>query len=306
MRPFKFQFSAMTTPCVVVVHHEREDVAQGVAKKIHALTKQLEKKYNFYNKHSWLTQVINEREHAVVALSDDELNVFRQIKHYQNVTQGVFDTSIGTLKTHDAINDGALAKTVAGFEGAQDQRKQHFADAMGVDAWYLDGNTLVFKHPLTRLDLGGVIKEFAVDESARLLKQHDCGGCISFGGDMFVVGRKPDGNPIKVGIKNPFDKTKSLACVPVEDAALTTSGTYERVDAHTGQHHIIAPSRIHERSNADERIVSATIIAPSALLSGVLSTACIIEPNLLNTIELNEPIRYFLVNQAGLVAQNMV
>jgi thiamine biosynthesis lipoprotein len=118
------------------------------------------------------------------------------------------------------------------------------------------------------LDLGAVAKGLAIDMAARELA--DCAWfAINAGGDLFVRGARPDGEPWSVGIQHPRVPEQLLATVRVIDGAICTSGDYERNNA--AGHHIIDP-----RAAAPADAASATVIAPNAMLADALATAAFV------------------------------
>lgn len=100
------------------------------------------------------------------------------------------------------------------------------------------------KRPGMGLDLGAIAKGFAVDLAARALR--DAGakvGIINAGGNVYVLGRRPDGGKWRVGIRNPRDPGTHVAVLELEDQAAVTSGDYERFFIEDGKryHHILDP-----------------------------------------------------------------
>jgi thiamine biosynthesis lipoprotein len=90
-------------------------------------------------------------------------------------------------------------------------------------------------------DPTGVVKGWAVEEAAFLLI--DAGGAnfaVNGGGDIVTRGSPEPGSgkPWRIGIQHPCERERVATVVEVHDAAIATSGTYERgahvVDPHTG------------------------------------------------------------------------
>ncbi len=90
-------------------------------------------------------------------------------------------------------------------------------------------------------DPTGVVKGWAVEEAAFLLI--DAGGAnfaVNGGGDIVTRGSPEPGSgkPWRIGIQHPLERDRVATVVEVHDAAIATSGTYERgahvVDPHTG------------------------------------------------------------------------
>ena len=85
-----------------------------------------------------------------------------------------------------------------------------------------------------RLDPSGLVKGWAVERAGALLEARGARRfCISAGGDLMVRG-----GPWRVGVRHPRRRRRLAAALAVSDAAVATSGAYERgahvVDPHTG------------------------------------------------------------------------
>jgi FAD:protein FMN transferase len=124
--------------------------------------------------------------------------------------------------------------------------------------------TITLHRPLT-LDLGAVAKGLAVDTGARELAPL-VDFAIDAGGDLYLGGSNPHGEPWSVGIRHPSGGEELIDRLRVSNQAVCTSGLYERgdhiLDARTG-----APAH---------RTASATVIAQSAMLADALATAAFI------------------------------
>ena len=85
-------------------------------------------------------------------------------------------------------------------------------------------------------------------------------GKISLGGNVFVLGGKPDGSDWRVGIKDPRNESGLAAILSLRDAYAITSGGYERYFEENGKtyHHIIDPATGYP---ADSGLLSVTVVA---------------------------------------------
>ena len=127
-----------------------------------------------------------------------------------------------------------------------------------------DSQTITLRSPLT-IDLGAVAKGLAVDAAARELQSFR-NFAIDAGGDLYLGGRNSDGAPWSVGIRHPRDDGRLLDSLRVSDAAVCTSGDYERPG------HIVDP-----RSAASPAAVaSVTVVASGAMLADALGTAAFV------------------------------
>ena len=91
-------------------------------------------------------------------------------------------------------------------------------------------NSVFLRKPGMSIDLGGIAKGYAADEVVKTLRENGIeSGTVDLGGNIFVLGTKPDGKSWKIGLQNPFDTRGSIfATVEVADKTLVTSGPYER------------------------------------------------------------------------------
>ncbi|HEX3393093.1 MAG TPA: FAD:protein FMN transferase [Acidimicrobiales bacterium] len=81
----------------------------------------------------------------------------------------------------------------------------------------------------TDIDPTGLVKGWAIEQASRLLaargsRNHSVNG----GGDVQLAGVPAPGRPWRVGISDPFDRTRVLSVVEGSDFAVATSGTAER------------------------------------------------------------------------------
>jgi len=113
------------------------------------------------------------------------------------------------------------------------------------------------------LDPSGYVKGWSIDRAAELLRFDGIDRfCINAGGDVVAMGR-PDGeNPWRVGVRKPANAAEIATVVGVVDAAVATSGTYER-----GGH--VWSSRTHSGGQPG----SVTVMGPELGVADALATA---------------------------------
>jgi thiamine biosynthesis lipoprotein len=129
--------------------------------------------------------------------------------------------------------------------------------------------TIALARPLM-LDLGAVAKGLAVDLAARELGTFE-NFAIDAGGDVYVRGGNGENGSWRIGIRHPRDGAQLVETLAVTDAAVCTSGDYERRNA-AGRHHVFDP-RTGAAANA---CASVTVIAPTAMVSDGLATAAFV------------------------------
>ena len=122
------------------------------------------------------------------------------------------------------------------------------------------------------IDLGGIAKGYCADRVTEILKDNGVTSAVlSLGGNVSVIGKKPDGNLWNVGIKNPFGEG-IYAKISLEDTSAVTSGDYIRYFEKDGKryHHIIDTKTGYP---ADSGLSSVTVISKNSTVADALSTA---------------------------------
>ena len=80
-----------------------------------------------------------------------------------------------------------------------------------------------------QLDPTGVVKGWAIERASAILRARGSGNhAINGGGDIQLAGQAAPGQPWRVGISDPHDRTRLLTVVEGKDFAVATSGTAER------------------------------------------------------------------------------
>jgi thiamine biosynthesis lipoprotein len=138
----------------------------------------------------------------------------------------------------------------------------------------IDGNNVTVPANMS-IDLGAIAKGYIADMVADFLKDKGVqSALLNFGGNVVVIGQKPDGAPYNVGVQDP-DKTRnsSLGVVQVRDLSVVTSGIYERgFDLNGVRYHHILDTDTGMPVQND--LASVTIITNRSHLADALSTAC--------------------------------
>ena len=133
--------------------------------------------------------------------------------------------------------------------------------------------TITLLRPLT-LDLGAVAKGLAVDMAAHELTPFR-DFAIDAGGDLYLGGSNPEGEPWRVGIRHPRREDELIASLRVSNQAVCTSGDYER--RIPGAPPVNAAHILDPRSGSpSDTVASATVVASGAMLADALATAAFV------------------------------
>ncbi|HXA35950.1 MAG TPA: FAD:protein FMN transferase [Steroidobacteraceae bacterium] len=204
------------------------------------------------------------------------------------ISKELFDL-LTTAKEYSVITDGAFDITYASVGYMYDFRKHVHPDEAQIDKALpavnfrhvlLDAKNQTVQYSQTgvRIDLGGIAKGYSVDRGIEVLKSFGfTRAYVSAGGDSRIIGDR-FGKPWMVGIRDPRKGEGSvITSIPLVDAAISTSGDYERYFEENGvrYHHIIDPHTGHSAS----KVRSATVIGPNATRTdGLSKTAFVLGP----------------------------
>ncbi len=194
------------------------------------------------------------------AVSPLLFNALRLAVEMARLTDGALDPTVGRAMEERGFNENYLTGrkvTPSGEAGGS------FRDVV-LDA---EAQTVTLLRPMT-LDLGAVAKGLAIDLAARELEAFQ--GClINAGGDVLVRGTDAEDEAWTVGVRHPRELDELIACLRVTDAAVCTSGDYLRRAGDGRGHHILDPATGGSASST----ISATVVAPTAVVADALSTA---------------------------------
>lgn len=131
-----------------------------------------------------------------------------------------------------------------------------------------EASTVYLPDPQQKLDVGAIAKGYALEQAC---KDISLPMIVSLGGNVRVVGQKPDGSPWVVGVQNPDDQGEYLHTLYTPTGSVVTSGDYQRYYTVSGKkyHHIIDP----ETGYPADRYRAVTVLCPDSGLADGLSTA---------------------------------
>jgi thiamine biosynthesis lipoprotein len=217
---------------------------------------------------SELNSINNAATGEWTTVSADTARVLEEAVRISEETSGAFDFTVGALVRLWDIQE----QRPASLPNPEAIRLA----ASGVDyrAVTVDGDRVQKTARGIVLDLGGIAKGYAADQAAEALRQSGVRtALLDFGGNILLIGSKPDGSPWRVGVQNPLDgRGRSIGILELEESSVVTSGVYERfflIDD-VRYHHILDPETGYP---ARTGLLSVTVVADSSMIADALSTA---------------------------------
>ncbi|TVR63051.1 MAG: FAD:protein FMN transferase [Spirochaetaceae bacterium] len=208
-----------------------------------------------------------------VPVSDDTFQVIETAIEYGVITGGAFDVSIAPLILLWGI--GTPRERLPAPDEVTSARSLVDFSRIVLDS---DARTVFLPEPGMGIDVGGIAKGYAVDEATRILSEAGVErGIVDFGGDIMTIGRRPDGRPWRVGVRNPEGTARGniLGVIESTGETIVSSGPYERYFVKDGvqYHHIFDPETGYPTEN---NLTSVTVVSAVSETADALSTAAFV------------------------------
>lgn len=271
---FRFSFHAMGSPCSLQFYCRDAQKANGHAGTVIDRIAMLEKKYSRYDPESLLSRVNRVAEQGGTTEVDAEmLALLNYADACYRQSDGLFDITSGVLRE-------AWDFTRSQTPSLPDQKLlDKLLESVGWQHIAIEDNKLKFLRQGMALDLGGIVKEYAADLAAGMLREAGItSGIVELGGDIRAVGPHPDGSPWIVKIRNPLSSSGSRRHVSemhLYAEGLATSGDYERFLLIDGRRysHLLSP----ETGWPVCGLASVTVKAPQCVVAGSSATIAMLK-----------------------------
>ena len=268
MKYYHYKFKAMGTPCDIQLFASSLLRAKQVSALAAADVARLEARYSRYRSDSYLSQ-INQ-----VAAKGGSLDVDAETAGLLNYadtcyqqSDGLFDISSGLLRQVWRFDQQDLPDT---------DQIQALLTKIGWHKLCWKSPTLSFLSAGMALDFGGIVKEYAADRAAALCRSEGIRhGVVNLGGDIKIIGARPDGSPWRIGIRHPRHEEQLLETLSLHEGALASSGDYERCLVVDGKRygHVLNPKTGWPVSY----LASVSVVGELCVVAGSASTIAMLK-----------------------------
>lgn len=201
---------------------------------------------------------INAAQGAPVEVASETAELISCALEYCAASDGLFDITIGAVSELWDFHEGVVPAP---------ERIEAALPHVGYQNVQVSDTTVTLADPEARLDLGGIAKGYVSDV---LLDELTAEGVesayVNLGGNVKVLGTKPDGSAWRIGVRDPNDPEgeSPIARVSLEGGSVVTSGLYERQFEQDGKRywHILDPRTGYP---AESDLVSATIVSERSI-----------------------------------------
>ena len=262
-------FSTMSTFATVSLAHKEKQTIGNAFGAVTAAVREVEKTCNIFDPESELSRLNASAADEPFVCSDLLWDVLTHARAFYRDSGGLFDVTVDPLmklwgfhskrETLPSPEEIAEAKRLTGLDKVVFDDEKH---------------SVKFTVPGMSINLGGIAKGYALDRAADAARAFDVNiGWIEIGGNILALPKKYNGRNYTAGIRNPFNKDSILGKTTLSDAAVSTSGNYERYVVIDGTQytHIIDPVTGMPVAGMDS--VSVIVPAGKSIPPGVASDA---------------------------------
>ena len=212
---------------------------------------------------------------APVPVDEKLIGFLEYAKELYTATNGEFNIMLGAVLRpwHDAREQAESDPAEAAVPDMAllgEKAKHTDLSLLEIDA---ENGTVRISDPEASVDVGAMGKGYAVEMAAQRLT--DLGAesyVLNVGGNIRIIGARPDGTGWVTGIKDPSAPNERFALkLDIKDISCVTSGVYERYFTVNGvrYHHIIDKDTLFP----SEYYSSLTVLTKDSGLADALSTA---------------------------------
>lgn len=258
----------LNTVSEITLYNIKESDSKEILKKCGDILLNIDNTMSKTREYSDVSKINEKAGEEYVKISDDTFEVIQKAIYFSNISDGVFDISIGPVIDLWGIGtDNARVPS-----NDEIQEKLALVNYKDISLNKEDKSVKLNKKGM-EIDLGGIAKGYAADKLVEYLKSQNVDSAIiNLGGNVFILGEKTKDTPFKVGIQDPTSEDgTSIANIAVSNQSVVTSGIYERYLKQDGviYHHMIDPSTGYPFEN---NLSSVTIISSSSIVGDGLST----------------------------------
>ena len=246
--------------------------------KLDARLSELVSTFSTYDENSEISRINRLSSGSSFQISPDFNTVFLLAKKHYQLSEGLFDPTIGPLLSLWGFG----ANSTNSLRRPAEKDINYALSLLDFDTFSLNSSDSLLKSKQNiTLDFSSIAKGYAIDELAELLDAHQIDAYfIELGGEIRVKGHRINGDTWKVGIADPsqsYTAQKPFSIIPLTNQALATSGSYrQQYESDLG----IVSHIIHPKTGMAlvKHIVSVSVIAPTCVDADAYATWLLLKP----------------------------
>lgn len=233
--------------------------------------------FDIYNEYDGMVNLCTVNKNAggdALAVDSELIEFLLYAKDLYTLTNGEMNVMMGSVLTlwhecREAASTDSKAARIPSKEELAEAEKHTSIELLEINA---EAETVRISDPDALIDVGAIGKGYATEQIARFLKNKGLDAyALDIGGNLRLVGTKPNGDSWVTGIKDPRISGNYALRLRLSNVSCVTSGDYERYFEVDGKryHHIIDKDTLMPA----EHFASVTVVCEDSALADVLSTA---------------------------------
>ena len=194
MQLYRHKFVSMGCPCEIGLYSDNPKKAQTSIAKAQNEVHRLDQKYSPFKDNSLISLLHIDATQPVGVKVDGETSALLNYAETQfELTKGMFDITAGRLSQ-------------LWYHRSELPTQTDIETALQYTGWTkLSWQDNQLSMPVgMQIELGGLVKEYAADRAALILKKNGMNAAyVELGGDIHVTGPQADGSPWNMGIRKP-------------------------------------------------------------------------------------------------------
>lgn len=204
-------------------------------------------------------------------VDDNFIKVYTMSRKISAISEGMFDPTVSPIVTAWGFGPGHKASS----DTLRIDSLLHF---VGINKTHLHSNSLIKSDRRIEFNFSAIAKGYACDAIGEMLKRNGVKNfLIEIGGEIYASGNNPENKKWKISVDKPIFSNDSIinesqTIIDFTDLGMATSGNYRNFHIYNGSRfgHTISPL---SGRPIETDILSATVIAPSAMEADGLATA---------------------------------
>ena len=283
LQPQEKRYSAYSmdyfdTVITVVGYEKTKEEFDTAADEILAQFAEYHRLYSIYHRFDGMENLCTINEvvdgaHRTVKVDQRIIDLLLYAKEVYALTDGLVNVAMGSVLSlwhnYRALGkDNPETASLPPMDNLREAAAHTDITQMVIDA---ENRTVTLTDPLMRLDVGALAKGYAVECVARTMEARGMSSYVlNVGGNVRVVGAKPDETKWTIGIEDP-QREDYFAYLQLSRESVVTSGSYQRYYYVDGKayHHIIHP----DTQMPAEGFLSVSVVCADSGLGDAMSTA---------------------------------
>lgn len=197
--------------------------------------------------------------------------IYETSRKIHSLSKGVFDPTVSPLvdawgfgRGHNPTKDTLAIDSLLEF--------------VGFDKTRLEGGNIIKEDIRIQFNFSAIAKGYGCDAVGEMFRRNGVTDyMVEIGGELALSGKSPSGNLWNIAIDAPVENLQpgeqEVLVLELTDCGIATSGNYRNYREVGGQKyvHTISPTTGRPIIN---RILSATVIAPTCMEADAIATAC--------------------------------